>query len=74
MCDCVARARKLVEEGLSVRVYDIGQSRDSRCRYKFNVDLVMEDKDYPASLFPNGVLCGPAALDIYDAWVELAVS
>lgn len=66
VCDCVVVCARVEEEGLSVRVYDIGQSRDSRCRYKFNIDLVMEDKDYPsrASLFPNDALCGPAALDI----------
>lgn len=43
--DCVARIEE--EEGLSVRIYDIGQSRDSRCQYKFNEDSAsMEDKDF----------------------------
>lgn len=45
MCDCVALVE---EERLSVRVYDIGQSRDSRCQYKFNEDLIIENKElYP---------------------------
>lgn len=43
--DCVTRIEE--EERLSVRIYDIGQSRDSRCQYKFNEDLAsMEDKDF----------------------------
>lgn len=62
--DSRAIVLRVEEEVLSVRVYDIGQSRDSRCRYKFNVDLVMQDKDYPASLFPNDALCDPVAFDI----------
>lgn len=42
--DCVARIEE--EERLSVRIYDIGQSRDSRCQYKFNEDASIEDKDF----------------------------
>lgn len=43
--DCIARIEE--EERLSVKIYDIGQSRDSRCQYKFNEDFAsMEDKDF----------------------------
>lgn len=67
-CAIVLRAfARVEEERLSVRVYDIGQSRDSRCRYKFNVDLVMGDKDYPSRArryFQTMRYAVPAALDI----------
>jgi len=40
-------ARIEEEERLSVRIYNIGQSRDSRCQYKFNEDFAsVEDKDF----------------------------
>lgn len=43
--DCVARIEE--EERLSVRIYDIGQNRDSRCQYKLNEDFAsMENKDF----------------------------
>lgn len=43
--DCVACIEE--EEGLSVKIYDIGQSRDSRCQYKFNeYSASMGDKDF----------------------------
>lgn len=57
MCDCVALVEE--EEGLSVRVYDIGQSRDSRCQYKFNEDPIIENKE----LYP-GCITRSAAYDV----------